>query len=149
MSKKVYIIEDDESVRYSLMSIIDEMLDDVEVVGFNENGHDGIVECLKLKSDLAICDIRLPDVNGIEILHILKKRNPDIKVLIHSGFLDLNTAKLAYNGEADGILEKPASINEIKTAINTVLSGDDFYSPNVLDKLLTHETRAPFKRKET
>jgi hypothetical protein len=36
MSKKVYIIEDDESVRYSLMSIIDEMLDDVEVVGFNE-----------------------------------------------------------------------------------------------------------------
>ncbi len=148
MSKKLYIIDDDESVRISLIGIIDEMLDSIELAGFNENGHDGILECLALKPDLAIVDIRLPDVNGIEILHILKKRNPDIKVLIHSGFLDLNTAMLAYKGEADGILEKPSPIKEIIKAINMVLSGDDYYSPNVLEKLLTHETRAPFKLKD-
>ena len=148
MNKKIYIIDDDESVRKSLVSVIDD-INDIEVIGLNDNGHDGIEECIKLKPDLAIVDIRLPDVNGIEILHILKKRNPDIKVLIHSGYLDLDTAKLAYKGEADGILEKPSPIKEIIKAIFTVMYGDDYYSPNVLEKLLTHETRAPFKRKKT
>ena len=147
MSKKIYIIEDEEAVRFSLIAIIDEFLDGYEVVGFNGNGQLGIKECLELKPDLAIVDVRLADVNGIEILHIVKKRNPEIKVLIHSGFLDLNTAKLAYKGEADGILEKPGSVEEIKTAITTVLSGDDYYSQNVLEKLLTHETAPPFKIK--
>ncbi len=146
MNKKFYIIEDEEAVRISLFAIIDDFLDDCEVVGYNTNGQLGINECLALKPDLAIIDIRLPDVNGIEILHIIKKRDPEIKVIIHSGFLDLNTVKLAYNGEADGIIEKPVSLDEFKTAVETIYAGDQYYSPGVLEKLLQYHTVPPFVR---
>ena len=144
MSKKIYIIEDEEVVQKSIAEIINMSFDDCEIVGFNINGQIGVKECIKLKPDLAIVDIRLPDVNGLEILHILKKRNPKIKVLIFSGILDLNTMKHAYHGKADGILEKPGSVKEIKAAIKTVLSGDNYYSLHVMKKLLAHETVAPF-----
>ena len=146
MNKKIYIIDDDEVVRISLIHIIDDFLDGFEVAGFNGNGQLGIKECIKIKPDLAIVDVRLPDVNGIEILHILKKRNPEIKVLIHSGYLDLNTVKLAYNGEADGIVEKPASLDEFKTAIKSTSSGKHYCSQGVLEKLLKYHTVPPFVR---
>ena len=147
MSKKIYIIEDEEAVRISLISIIDELLDGFEVIGFNDNGQHGLKECIILKPDLAIIDIRLPDVNGLEILHVLKKKNPQIKVLIYSGVLNLSTIKHAYRGKADGILEKPSSVEEYMNAITTLLSGDIYYSQNVLEKLLSHETIAPFARR--
>jgi len=121
-------------------------MDGFEVVGFNGNGQLGIKECLELKPDLVIVDVRLPDVNGIEILHIIKKRIPEVKVLIYSGLLDLNTVKLAYNGEADGIVEKPASLDEFKTAIKSTSSGKQYCSQGVLEKLLKYHTVPPFVR---
>ena len=77
----------------------------------------------------------LPDLNGLEILHIIKKRNPEIKVLIHSGYLVSNVVKLAHDHKADGILEKPSSVEEIKKAITTILSGNAYYSPRMRENL--------------
>lgn len=144
MNKKIYIIEDEEGVQQSLIEIIKMEFDDCKVVGSNINGEIGLKECIKIKPDLVIVDIRLPEVNGLEILHILKKRIPETKVLIFSGILNLGTMKHAYHGKADGILEKPGSVEEIKSAIKTVLSGDNFYSLHVMKNLLSHETAAPF-----
>jgi DNA-binding NarL/FixJ family response regulator len=54
--------------------------------------------------------------------------------------------KHAYHGKADGILEKPGSVKEIRSAIKTVLSGENYYSLHVMKNLLSHETAAPFRR---
>lgn len=135
MTKRIYIIEDEEVVRLSMMEIIDKLQDDIEVIGYSGNGEEGLKECLELKPDLAFVDIMLPDINGLEVLSVIKKKSPEIKVIIHSGYLILNIAKLSYDEKADGIIEKPASVHEIKTAINAVLSGDVYYSKNIMDKL--------------
>ena len=135
MAKRIYIIEDEEVVRLSMIEIIDNFIDDFEVIGYSGNGQEGLKECLELKPDLAIVDVMLPDINGLEVLSVIKKKSPEIKVIIHSGYLILNIAKLSYDEKADGIIEKPASVNEIKTAINTVLAGDVYYSKNIIDKL--------------
>ncbi len=148
MSKNIYIIDDDEVVCESLTAIINTTFDGYQVVGSNINGQLGLKECILLKPDLAIVDIRLPDVNGIEILHILKKRDPHIKVIMYSGILDIGTVRHAYDGNADGILEKPGSVDDIKTAIETVISGNTYYSKNVIEKLLAQETVAPFVRRK-
>lgn len=136
MSKKIYIIEDEEVVRFSLIEIIDKVLDGFEVAGFNGSGQMGLKGCLDLKPDIAIVDVMLPDLNGLEILKIIKKKNPEIKVIIHSGYLLLNIAKLAYEEKVDGILEKPSSLEEFKTAIKTVISGETYFSKNIREKLL-------------
>ncbi len=59
MSKRIYIIEDEEGVRFSLVYLIDNLLDGYEVTGFNENGQQGLKECLESKPDLAIVDLML------------------------------------------------------------------------------------------
>ena len=135
MTKIIYIIEDEEVVRLSMIEIIDKFLDDFEVIGYSGNGQEGLKECLELKPDLAIVDVMLPDINGLEVLSVIKKKSPEIKVIIHSRYLILNIAKLSYDEKADGIVEKPSSVNELKTAINTVLAGDVYYSKNIMDKL--------------
>ncbi len=145
MNTKIYIIEDEEVVQQSLIEIINMDFEDCKVVGSNINGEIGLKECIKIKPDLAIVDILLPDVNGLEILHILKKKNPEIKILIFSAILDLRTMKHAYHGKADGILEKPGSVKKIRSAIKTVLSGENYYSLHVMKNLLAHETVAPFR----
>ena len=73
MNTKIYIIEDEVVVQQSLIEIINMDFEDCKVVGSNINGEIGLKECIKIKPDLAIVDILLPDVNGLEILHILKK----------------------------------------------------------------------------
>ena len=145
MANKIYLIEDEETVRISLIEIIENYLEEVEVVGFSETGMEGLNECLKLKPDLVIVDIMLPDTNGLEVLQGIKEKSPQTKVIMHSGYLVLNIAKLAYEQKADGILEKPSEAEEIKTAINTVLSGETYYSKNILEKIQTPESSAPFK----
>ena len=139
MTKKVYIIEDDELTSKMITKVIDTYFDDIEVIGSNQNGQSGVGECVKLNSDLAIVDIRLPDVNGLEILHILKRRHPHMKVLIYSGILNLNAIKRAHQGMADGIIEKSEGIEELKSAIEAIVSGRSYYSPIVTEQLLQHE----------
>ena len=139
MSKTVYIIEDDELTCKMIKKVIDTYFDDIEVIGSNLNGQSAVGECVKLTPDLAIVDIRLPDVNGLEILHILKRRHPQMKVLIYSGILNFNAIKRAHQGMADGILEKSEGIDALKSAIKTVISGRSYYSPTVAEQLLNHE----------
>ena len=65
-------------------------------------------------------------------------------MIIHSEFLDLNAVKLAYNSEADGNIEKPGSLDEFKTAVETIYVGGQYYSQGVLGKLLQYHTVPPF-----
>ncbi len=139
MTKKVYIIEDDELTCKMIKKVIDTYFDDIEVIGSNLNGQSAVGECVKLNPDLAIVDIRLPDVNGLEILHVLKRRHPQMKVLIYSGILNLKAIKRAHQGMADGIIEKSEGIEELKSAIEAIVSGRSYYSPIVTEQLLQHE----------
>ena len=112
MNTKIYIIEDEEVVQQSLIEIINMDFVDCKVVGSNINGEIGLKECIKIKPDLAIVDILLPDVNGLEILHILKKKNPEIKILIFSAILDLRTMKHAYHGRLMAYLKNQGRLKK-------------------------------------
>ncbi len=148
MNKKIYIIEDDELTQKMIRMVISKFFENAELVGSHTNGQQGLSECIALQPDLAIVDIRLPDVNGLEILHILKKRMPHTKVLIYSGILRPSTVKRAYFGNADGILEKSGSVEELKIAIEKLLSGDSYYSRNVTEDTLPHNAVPPFVESE-
>jgi DNA-binding NarL/FixJ family response regulator len=139
MKKTVYIIEDDGLTCKMITKVISTYFDDIDVIGSNQNGQSGVGECVKLNPDLAIVDIRLPDVNGLELLHILKRRHPQMKVLIYSGILNFKAIQRAQQGMADGIIEKSEGIEALKAAIETVISGESYYSPIVTEQLLQHE----------
>ena len=85
---KVYIVEDDALLREMLTEHLAEFCPGIEVVGANGNGQIALSECMDLKPDLIILDIRLPELIELDILDFIKEKFPQIKILIYSGLAD-------------------------------------------------------------
>ncbi|CAA6678313.1 MULTISPECIES: response regulator transcription factor [unclassified Lentimonas] len=149
--KTVYIIEDEEILRDLLTTFFASTFPDLEVVGMSGNGGEGIEQCLELAPDLVIVDIQLPEVNGLEILHLLKRKFPKIKILVFSGKTSPQTVKIAVRGNADGFINKISGIDELTKAIRAVQKDEEFFSPEILDQVMrireegsAHQSRPPF-----
>ena len=133
--KTVYIIEDEEILRELLSTFFATTFPDLEVLGMSGNGGEGIEKCLELAPDLVIVDIQLPEVNGLEILHLLKRKFPKIKILVFSGKTSPQTVKIAVRGNADGFINKISGIEELTKAIHAVQTGAEFFSPEIQDEV--------------
>lgn len=140
--KTVYIIEDEEILRDLLATFFANTLPEMEVLGMTGDGGEGVEQCLELEPDLVIIDIQLPEVNGLEILHMLKRKIPKIKILIFTGKTSPQTIKIAVRGNADGFINKISGIEELEKAIRAVENGEKFYSAEIRDEVarLQNET---------
>ena len=136
--KKIYIIEDDAIVRKLLIAHMAEFIPGHEVVGSSDDGMVAMQECLKLQPDMIIVDIRLPEVNGLEILHILKNKIPHLKVLIYSGIADKKTIEIAVHGDTDGYVLKTSGFQELVKAVKSIVAGGSYFSPDIYKLGLTN-----------
>ena len=134
--KTVYIIEDEEILRNLLTTFFATTFPELEVLGMTGNGGEGIEQCLKLAPDLVIVDIQLPEVNGLEILNLLKRKFPEIKILIFTGLASPQTVKIAVRGNADGFINKISGLAELTNAIHAVQNDEQFFSPEVYDQVV-------------
>jgi DNA-binding NarL/FixJ family response regulator len=133
-----YIIEDENVLRNLFQEYFASAMPEVSVIGGSGNGQEALKHCMEQKPDVAIVDIRLPEVNGLEILHILKRRVPKTKVIIFTGMMNAETIKIALQGKADALIEKSEGMEEIKKAIEVVQTGNHYYSPKVYKLMLTY-----------
>ncbi len=88
---KILIIEDEAAIRRVLSKIISEENNSYQV----EEAEDGLsgIEMIKNKDyDLILCDIKMPKMDGVEVLEKAKKINPEIPIIMISGHRDLDTA---------------------------------------------------------
>jgi DNA-binding NarL/FixJ family response regulator len=129
--KNIYIIEDDENLRDSIATQLEDFFPDLDIVGASGTRLKAMVECWELEPDLAIFDIGLPDIYGLEILHFFKAKFPKIKILIYSGIADEQTADIAKLSEADGFVTKKSGMSEIRKAITTIKDGGHYISPEL------------------
>jgi two-component system nitrate/nitrite response regulator NarL len=108
----------------------------IEVVGEADNGVEGIALAERVRPDIVLMDINMPEMNGIVAAEILADRLSDIKLLVLSIHDDreyiLDVARLG----ARGYLLKSASAEEMVTAINTVYNGGTHYSREIAEILL-------------
>ena len=149
--KTVYIIEDEEILRNLLTTFFATSFPDLEVLGMSGNGGEGIEQCLELAPDLVIVDIQLPEVNGLEILHLLKRKFPKIKIIVFSGKTSPQTVKIAVRGNADGFINKISGLAELTKAIHAVQKDEQFFSPEIYDEVVRmreegigRQSRPPF-----
>ena len=126
----VFIIEDEVLLRDLIGEYI-KTIPGLEIIGTRGDGQEAIRDCLELKPDLIILDIRLPEVSGLEILMLLKRRLPDTKVLIFTGSVNTHSIKIAVEGDADGFVEKAAGLEDMKKGIETISAGGRYYSESV------------------
>lgn len=120
------LIADDESVvRLGIRTIIQRSGEEWFVVGEASDGNDAIEKIEKYLPDVAIIDIKMPGIDGIELTRIVSQRFPDILVIIISGYSEFSFAQKLIGTNAIGYILKPTSpeklINILKSA-QTILN---------------------------
>ncbi|HMQ79515.1 MAG TPA: sigma-54 dependent transcriptional regulator [Ignavibacteria bacterium] len=102
--EKILIIDDNESLRYTLESVLEEHGYDPKSV---EDGSKAIEEVKTKNYDLVICDMKMPKMDGMQILAEVKKIDPDIPFIILTAFGDIKNAVEAMKQGASDYLTKP------------------------------------------
>lgn len=92
------------------------------IVGEANNGEEAVWKCQELKPDLITMDITMPIMNGIEALKKIKEWNVDTKVVMFSALAQPKVIQEAMQLGANGFIEKPFDMIEIKAAIEQALN---------------------------
>lgn len=124
------------------MEILRESLP-VEIFGEAGDAKDGLEVAAQRTWDLAVLDISLPGESGISLLRTLKKRFPRLPSLVFSFYDPLHVAPIALKLGAAGYVSKDASVEDLLTAISTVLDGKKYIGPDVADLLLHLDETGP------
>jgi DNA-binding NtrC family response regulator len=118
---KILIIEDEAAIRRVLTKIISEENDSYEV----EEAEDGLlgIEMIKNKDyDLVLCDIKMPKMDGVEVLEKAKKIKPEIPIVMISGHGDLDTAVNTMRLGAFDYISKPPDLNRLLNTVRNALN---------------------------
>ena len=119
---------EDEFLLLELFEEYVKLIPDVSYLGSCSDGHIAYDEIVKKSPDVLILDIRLPQVNGLEILRKLRVQFPEMKIIIFSGSLDPTSIKVCIETKAHGFVEKSHGLEELKNAIQAVISGKVYYT---------------------
>jgi len=129
---QILIIEDESAIRRVLTKIISEENETYQVEGA-EDGLVGLEMITKSDYDLVLCDIKMPKMDGVEVLEKVKKIKPEIPIVMISGHGDLDTAVNTMRLGAFDYISKPPDLNRL---LNTVRNALDRKQLIVQNKLL-------------
>lgn len=113
-NSRILIIDDDESIRRILSSILEEK---GYIVDTARNAKEALKKSEAFYYNLALIDIRLPDIEGTDLLSKLQKASPEMIKIILTGYPSLQNAIKAVNKGADGYLIKPADLDDLHQTI--------------------------------
>ena len=114
MNASILIVDDDADIRETLSSVL---LDEGYLVETAKNGKEAIKASETQYFDVALVDMELPDMKGIEILRKLKEKHPGMVKIVITGFPSLENAVKAVNEGAHGYLLKPFKIGDLLAMI--------------------------------
>lgn len=129
---KILIIEDEASIRKVLHNILQDENPKAQI-DLAENGKQGLDMALKEDYDLVLCDIKMPEMDGIEVLEQLLPEKPECSMVMISGHGDLETAVDCIKKGAFDYISKPPDLNRL---LNTVRNGLDRNQLQVVNKVL-------------
>lgn len=127
---KVLLADDHTIVRKGIRFVLDNEAD-IEVVGEAENGREAVQKVEQLVPDLALMDISMPLLNGLEATQQIVKRFPHVKVLILTMHADEEFIFQCLRAGAAGYVIKQTAPTELVSAIYAVYQDESFLSPAV------------------
>ena len=134
---KILVIEDESAIRRVLVKILAEENDSYNVVEA-EDGLAGIDVIKKEDFDLVLCDIKMPKMDGVEVLEAAKKIKPEIPFIMISGHGDLDTAVNTMRLGAYDYISKPPDLNRLLTTVRNALDRKELVVENkVLKKKIS------------
>ena len=129
---RVLVVDDDELIQAAFCLLVNSF-DGVELAGKASTGTEAIEQTCLLKPDLILMDMAMPDMGGLEATNKIKAVVKKVKVVALTSLEDPAQITQALEEGMDGFLLKKASPGELKLAIETVVSGEQYLSPQVSD----------------
>jgi two-component system, response regulator YesN len=122
---KVILVDDEPMIREGLRTLIDWEEAGFEVVDTAANGKDALHKHALYKPNLMIVDIRMPGMDGLELIEELRKQDMSMHILILSGYADFDYAKKAIANRVDGYLLKPVDEDELAEYLEKIRKAFD------------------------
>ena len=147
MTTRVLLVEDHRMVREALSEVL-KKVPDIDIVGEAGNAQEALKRAVVLKPDVIVLDIRLPDVNGIELASRFRDAGVGAKIVALSAFADKRFVTAMLRAGASAYVTKSAAGTELVRAIRAVAAGQGYFSPEIAGALVS-EVRGRARGGET
>ncbi|MFP4059271.1 MAG: response regulator [Bacteroidales bacterium] len=138
---RIIIVDDHQLFRNGLKYIL-KSLHNVEVIGEASNGADFLQILKSIKPDLVMMDINMPVMDGITATSKALEMHPDLNILILSMYDDYQYYQTMIDAGVKGFILKDADNEELKEAINRIMKGGNYFSQDLLLKLIKNKDNA-------
>lgn len=132
---RILLAEDHQTVREGIKLLVNAQ-SDMEVVGEVSDGELAIQEALKLRPDLVVMDISMPNMNGLKATKKLRAVYPEIKILTLTRHTDDGYLQQLIGAGANGYVLKQSAPTDLITAIRTVGAGNAYLDPSLTRKVM-------------
>ena len=134
--QRILIVEDHTLLRAGLSALLSQD-PDIAIAGELDNGRDAVRSIAALSPHLVLMDLTMPGCNGIEAIVEIKKRFPNVKILVLTLHKSDEYIHESLRAGADGYILKDASHDELRVAIRSVLNGKTYLSPDISSRVVT------------
>ncbi len=117
--RKILVVDDEDALRTVLSA---ELNSEGYDVGTAADGMEALTELQKSPYDLVLLDIKMPNMNGFEVLKVIKEKYSGTKVIMLTGFADLKNAIESKKLGAEDFVSKPYDLVDLLTTIDRVMS---------------------------
>jgi DNA-binding NarL/FixJ family response regulator len=136
------LLADDHAVLRDGLKVLLESVGDIQVVGMAADGREAVSEAIRLRPDVAILDLTMPELNGIEATRHILRRQPEVQVLILSMNHSSEHVHRALAAGVQGYVLKESAGTEVVDAVHRVHSGQRYLSPRITDTVIEGYVRS-------
>lgn len=140
--RRVLVADDDHLMRAGLVELLT-VDPSIEVVGQASTGIEAVAAARRLKPDVILMDVRMPDMDGITATRELVSAAPETRVLILTTFEQDDYVFGAVRAGASGFLLKRTRPEELIAAVHTIADGDSLLSPSVARRVINRLAQQP------
>ncbi|MEH7352527.1 response regulator transcription factor [Neobacillus drentensis] len=137
MNIRILIADDHHVVRRGLVFFL-RTQKGLDIIGEAANGKEAVELAKSLKPDLILMDLVMPEMDGIQATRIIKKEQPDIKIMMLTSFSDQDHVIPALEAGASGFQLKDIQPDELVVSINKIMSGENQLHPTATSHLLAN-----------
>lgn len=135
MKKRILLVEDHKIVRDALRFYF-ENDEEYEISDEAKNGQEGFDLLNKNTYDIMVTDINMPKMDGVELVKQIREQGIEIPILVLSMFDDIKSIKKMLAMQINGYILKDTGKSDLTDALSTILSGNNYYSPDVSQRVM-------------
>ncbi|WP_226036177.1 response regulator transcription factor [Aquibacillus saliphilus] len=122
--KNVLLVEDEQVIRVGIKALLEDVITGYKVMWEAPNGHKALELLNVVIPDIVITDIRMPEMNGIQFITLLRDKLPQVPVIVISGYDDFNYARDALKLGVKDYLLKPVNRSELASILHNIAKED-------------------------